>query len=84
MKFVVTSSPHIRGKRNTQNVMLDVIIALIPALLAGVTIFGMRALLVALVCVAAAVAAEYICGMIMYKRNTVKDLSAVVTGLLLA
>ena len=84
MKFVVTSSPHIRGKRNTQNVMLDVIIALIPALLAGVIIFGMRALLVALVCVAAAVAAEYICGMIMYKRNTVKDLSAVVTGLLLA
>ena len=84
MKFVVTSSPHIRGKRNTQNVMLDVIIALLPALLAGVIIFGMRALLVALVCVAAAVAAEYICGMIMYKRNTVKDLSAVVTGLLLA
>ena len=84
MKFVVTSSPHIRGKRNTQNVMLDVIIALLPALLAGVIIFGMRAFLVALVCVAAAVAAEYICGMIMYKRNTVKDLSAVVTGLLLA
>ena len=84
MKFVVTSSPHIRGKRNTQNVMLDVIIALLPALLAGVLIFGMRALLVALVCIAAAVAAEYICGMIMYKRNTVKDLSAVVTGLLLA
>ena len=84
MKFVVTSSPHIRGKRNTQNVMLDVIIALLPALLAGVIIFGMRALLVSLVCVAAAVAAEYICGMILYKRNTVKDLSSVVTGLLLA
>ena len=84
MKFVVTSSPHIRGKRNTQNVMLDVIIALLPALLAGVIIFGMRAFLVALDCVAAAVAAEYICGMIMYKRNTVKDLSAVVRGLLLA
>ena len=84
MKFVVTSSPHIRGKRNTQNVMLDVIIALLPALLAGTIIFGMRALLVSLVCVAAAVAAEYVCGMILYKRNTVKDLSSVVTGLLLA
>ena len=84
MKFVVTSSPHIRGKRNTQNIMLDVIIALLPALIAGVIIFGMRALLVSLVCVAAAVAAEYLCGMIIYKRNTVKDLSSVVTGLLLA
>lgn len=84
MKFVVTSSPHIRGKRNTQNIMLDVIIALLPALLAGTVIFGMRALLVALVCTASAVAAEYICGMFIYKQNTVKDLSSVVTGLLLA
>ena len=84
MKFVVTSSPHIRGKRNTQNIMLDVIIALLPTLIAGTVIFGMRALLVTLVCVAAAVAAEYLCGMIIYKRNTVKDLSSVVTGLLLA
>ena len=84
MKFAVTSSPHIRGKRNTQNIMLDVIIALLPTLIAGTVIFGMRALLVTLVCVAAAVAAEYLCGMIIYKRNTVKDLSSVVTGLLLA
>ena len=57
MNFVVTSSPHIRGKRNTQQIMLDVIIALLPALLAGTIIFGMRALLVAVVCIAAAVAA---------------------------
>ena len=84
MKFVVTSSPHIRGKRNTQQIMLDVVIALIPALLAGTIIFGMRALIVALVCIAAAVAAEWVCGMILYHRNTVKDLSSVVTGLLLA
>ena len=84
MKFVVTSSPHIRGKRNTQQIMLDVIIALLPALLAGTMIFGMRALLVAAVCIAAAVAAEWVCGMILYRRNTVKDLSSVVTGLLLA
>ena len=84
MKFEVTSSPHIRGKRNTQNTMLDVIIALIPTLLVGVVRFGMNALAVTLVSIAAAVAAEWICGMMLYKRNTVKDLSSVVTGLLLA
>ena len=84
MKFEVTSSPHIRGKRNTQQIMLDVVIALLPALLAGTMIFGMRALLVTLVCAAAAVAAEWACGMVLYHRNTVKDLSSVVTGLLLA
>ena len=84
MKFTVTSSPHIRGKRNTQQIMLDVILALLPTLLAGTVIFGMRALLVTLVCIAAAVAAEWACGMILYHRNTVKDLSSVVTGLLLA
>ena len=84
MKFVVTSSPHILGKRNTQQIMLDVVIALLPALLAGTIIFGMRALLVALVSVVAAVVAEWACGMVLYHRNTVKDLSSVVTGLLLA
>ena len=84
MKFVVTSSPHIRGKRNTQQIMLDVVIALIPALLAGTIIFGIRALIVALVCIVTAVVAEWICGMILYHRNTVKDVSSVVTGLLLA
>ena len=84
MNFVVTSSPHIRGKRNTQQIMRDVVIALIPTLIAGTIIFGMRALLVTLVCVAAAAAAEWACGMVLYHRNTVKDLSSVVTGLLLA
>ena len=84
MKFEVTSSPHIRGKRNTQQIMLDVVIALLPALLAGTMIFGMRALFAALVCIASAVVAEWACGMILYHRNTVKDLSSVVTGLLLA
>ena len=84
MNFVVTSSPHIRGKRNTQQIMRDVVIALLPALIAGTIIFGMRALLVTLVCVAAAAAAEWACGMVLYHRNTVKDLSSVVTGLLLA
>ena len=58
MKYTVTSSPHIRGKRNTQQIMLDVILALLPALIAGTIIFGMRALLVAVVCIVAAVVAE--------------------------
>ena len=84
MNFVVTSSPHIRGKSNTQQIMRDVVIAILPALIAGTIIFGMRALLVTLVCVAAAAAAEWACGMVLYHRNTVKDLSSVVTGLLLA
>ena len=84
MKFEVTSSPHIRGKRNTQNIMLDVIIALIPTLLVGIVRFGMNALVVTLVSIAAAVAAEWLCGMVVYHKNTVKDLSSVVTGLLLA
>ena len=84
MKFEVTSSPHIRSKKNTQHIMLDVILALLPALLVGVVRFGVQALLLTLVSVAAAVAAEWICGMVIYHRNTVKDLSTVVTGLLLA
>lgn len=82
--LTVTSSPHIRNKINTKSIMFDVVIALIPALLAGVWHFGMRALLVSVVCVAAAIAAEWICGTVIYKRNTVMDGSAIVTGLLLA
>ena len=84
MKFVVTSSPHIRGKRNTQNIMRDVIIALIPTLAVGCVLFGFRALMVTILSILAAVASEFVMGMVMYKRNTVKDLSSVVTGLLLA
>lgn len=84
MNLTVTSSPHIRNKVNTRSIMLDVVIALIPALLAGVWHYGMRALLVAIVCVAAALASEWICGAVIFKRNTVNDGSAIVTGLLLA
>lgn len=84
MKFEVTSSPHIRSKINTQKIMLNVIIALLPTLLVGVVRFGVQALLLTLVSVAAAVVAEWICGMVIYHRNTVKDLSSVVTGMLLA
>lgn len=84
MKLAVTSSPHIRSKKNTSRIMLDVILALLPALLAGVLSFGVRALLVTLVCILAAAVSEWLCGMVLYHRNTVKDLSCAVTGLLLA
>ncbi len=84
MNLTVTSSPHIRNKVNTRSIMFDVVIALLPALLAGVWHFGMRALLVSVVCVAAAIAAEWLCGVLLYKRNTTMDGSAIVTGLLLA
>ena len=84
MNLTVTSSPHIRNKVNTRSIMFDVVIALLPALIAGVFHFGVRALFVAVVCVAAALASEWICGTLIFKRNTTADGSAIVTGLLLA
>lgn len=84
MNLTVTSSPHIRSGNSTKNIMRDVVIALIPALAAGVIYFGMRALFVAAVCMASALASEWICGKLFYHRNTLTDGSAAVTGLLLA
>ncbi|MGN1139410.1 MAG: RnfABCDGE type electron transport complex subunit D [Ruminococcus sp.] len=83
-KFISSVSPHITSKRTTQNIMLDVIIALVPAGIASVIIFGLRALLVIGVCVLVCVLSEFVFNLICKKENTVKDLSAVVTGLLLA
>ena len=84
MNFVVTSSPHIRSKNNTNRIMLDVLIALLPALIVGILRFGLGALTVSLVSVIAALTAEWICSKIIFHRNTVADGSAAVTGLLLA
>lgn len=84
MKLTVASSPHIRGNFRTSRIMLDVVLALLPALGVGVWVLGIRALLVALVCVASAVAAEFLYGLVTRGRNTVIDCSAMVTGLLLA
>ena len=83
-KLIVSSSPHFWSKISTSRVMLDVIIALIPATIAGAYFFGLRALLVCAVTILACVAAEYVCRRAMGRENTVMDLSAVVTGLLLA
>ena len=82
--FIVSPSPHIRSDRTTQNIMLDVIIALCPALIASVIIFGWRAFIISAVCVASCVLIEYLCRRMMKKEQTITDLSAVVTGLLLA
>lgn len=79
----VSSNPHIRGKLTTDMIMKIVCIALLPAACFGVYNFGLRALLVLLTCVITCVAAEYIYEKLMKKEVTVKDFSAVVTGLLL-
>ena len=84
MKLTVASSPHIRGNFRTNRIMLDVVIALLPALAVGVWRFGPRVLLAAAISIAAAVACEWLYSKIARKRNTIVDGSAVVTGLLLA
>ena len=83
-KLIVSTSPHIRTKISTQNIMADVLIALAPAAIAGGIFFGLRAVLVMAVCVASAVLAEFLFNIICKKEQTVKDLSAAVTGLILA
>jgi len=80
----VCSSPHLRDNCTTTKIMLDVIIALLPAVVAGIWFFGYRAAVVILVTVITAVAAEYLMRKGLKRDNTISDLSAVVTGLLLA
>ena len=82
--LVVSPVPHIRSALTTQRVMLNVIIALIPALIASTVIFGLRSLLVVAVTTASCVLCEYIWCRLRKTESTVGDLSAVVTGLLLA
>ena len=84
MNLTVASSPHIRGDFKTSRIMLDVVLALMPALAVGILVLGVRAALVALVSIAAAVAAEWLYSVVTRTRNTVIDGSALVTGLLLA
>ncbi|MGN0629029.1 MAG: RnfABCDGE type electron transport complex subunit D [Oscillospiraceae bacterium] len=83
-KLIVSVSPHVFGKRNTTGVMLEVVIALLPAVVASVLFFGMRAALVIGVCAAACVVFEYLFTLLCKRPTTVGDLSAVVTGVLLA
>lgn len=82
-RFLVNSSPHYRCKDSTSSLMRDVIIALLPILAGSVVFFGFRALTLTLVGVAAALASETLFNWITKRKNTVTDLSAVVTGMLL-
>lgn len=84
MKFITGISPHILSENDTRSIMLDVIIALAPATLFGVVIFGFSALLTVVVTVAAAVLCEWLYCTLLKKPQTTNDLSAVVTGLILA
>ena len=83
-KLVVTSSPHVRNRVSTTSIMLDVIVALLPAVVASTLIFGLRALLIICVSVVSCVVFEYLFRKLTKKDNTIGDLSAVVTGILLA
>ena len=84
MKLTVASSPHIRGNFRTNRIMLDVVLALMPALIVGTVVLGWRALAVTAVCVSCAVLSELFYSLVTRTRNTVVDCSALVTGVLLA
>lgn len=83
-KLIVSHAPHIKTKDSVQATMLDVVIALLPALLAGIIVMGYRASVVTVVCVAACTAFEWIWCKLLKRPSTITDLSAVVTGMLLA
>lgn len=83
-RLIVTASPHIRDASTTRGLMGNVVIALLPAVLAAGLIFGMQALVLVAVTTLACVAFEYIYEKLLKKSNTVGDLSAVVTGIILA
>lgn len=83
-KLTVSASPHLRSSKTTTAIMLDVIISLIPALIAAVFIFGPRVLAVTATTVISCVLSEYISRKVMKRSNTIGDLSAVVTGIILA
>ena len=84
MKAPVSSAPQINDNVATRKMTLDMVIAMVPAFIASIVIFGLRALLVTLVCVIVAVLAEFVYEKAMKKPVTVCDLSALVTGLLLS
>lgn len=80
----VSNAPHIHSGDTTQKIMLDVVIAMLPASVAAVVIFGIQALWIMITCVASAVLAELLFNLACGKKSTIHDCSAVVTGLLLA
>ena len=83
-KLKIEPSPHIKSAVSTQKIMLCVILALVPALVASIWIFGIRALLMTVICCTACVLFEWVFEKITKRKNTISDLSAIVTGMLLA
>ena len=84
LKLTISSTPHIRERSSIDDVMLDVIIALMPVAFAGVILFGQRAFAVMLLSVVCCVGFEWLYQVIAHKKRTLKDMSAVVTGMLYA
>lgn len=83
-KLIVSPSPHDENYMKTSRIMLNVIIALVPAIVASCIIFGSESLTLIATCVISCVVFEFLCRKIMKRDNTIFDLSAVVTGILLA
>ena len=83
-KLIVSTSPHIHTRTTTQSIMRDVLIALTPAWISAVVLFGLKALLNIVLCVGVCVLSEFLFNLITKKKQTIVDLSACVTGLLLA
>ena len=83
-KLISAVSPHFHTPRDTQKIMLDVIIALVPAEIASAILFGWRALLVVAVCAGTCVLSEFLFEKLCKRDVTIYDLSAVVTGMILA
>lgn len=81
--LLLASSPHFHGRVSTRSLMLDVIIALIPVVIATTILYGMRTLLLVAVAIAACVLSEYVSRKVMKRSNTIGDLSAVVTAIIL-
>lgn len=81
--FLVTASPHLHSGSSSIKIMRDVIIALVPAVIAAGIIFGLRSLLVILTCVTSCVLSEYLFRKLLKRPNATYDLTAVITGLLL-
>lgn len=82
--LTVKPSPHIRSELTTQKIMLAVIIALVPAIVAGTIVFGPRALFMVIFCALVSMMTEVVCRALMKKEGTVSDCSAMLTGVLLA
>ena len=84
MKLTVASSPHIRGDFKSSRIMFDVMLALVPAMVVGIWMHGIRSLIVTLMSIASCVCFEWLYAKVTKTRNTVVDGSALVTGMLLA